>query len=57
MEPLEIYQKAINKIADYFEYRNESVKDRLKVQEILSELTNNLRKHYEANRITWGGEV
>jgi hypothetical protein len=50
MGPLEIYQKAINKIDDYFEYRNESVKDRLKVQEILNELTTNLRKHYEHNR-------
>ena len=36
---LESYQRAINKLDDYFEYRNESVKDREVVHAILAKLT------------------
>jgi hypothetical protein len=39
---LTIYQGAVNEIDDYFEYRNESKKDRKKVHEILKRLTENL---------------
>lgn len=41
-QKLEAYQKAINKIDDYFEYRGESEKDRKRVHKILAELTENL---------------
>lgn len=33
------YQKTVNRIDDYFEYRNESVSDREEVQAILARLT------------------
>ena len=36
---MEAYQEAINKIDDWFEYANESAKDREKVHEILDNLT------------------
>jgi hypothetical protein len=38
------YQQAINKIDDYFEYRNESKKDRDKVHGILESLTAEMKK-------------
>ena len=37
------YQRAINKIDDYFEYRAESAADRSKVHDILSDLTEELK--------------
>ena len=37
------YQKAINKIDDYFEYRNESQQDKEFVHGVLSELCEGLR--------------
>ena len=40
---LELYQQAINKIDDYFEYSMESKKDQKKVQAILAELTKALK--------------
>lgn len=39
---LELYQRAINQIDDYFEYRMISVVDQRKVREILLSLTNGL---------------
>ena len=41
---LKAYQEALNKIDDYFEYSNESEKDKKKVRKVLSELTEELRK-------------
>lgn len=41
---LELYQKAVNKIDDYFEYRNESAKDRNYIYGILLELSESLKK-------------
>lgn len=38
----DVYQKAVNKIDDYFEYRNESVDDGDFVRTTLNELTNSL---------------
>ena len=37
------YIDAINKIDDYFEYANESIKDRKKVYQILGNLTESLK--------------
>jgi len=42
MTKLEAYQKAINKIDDYFEYANESKSDRERIHKILAELTADL---------------
>lgn len=39
---LQHYQNAINKIEDYFEYSNQSEKDKLVVMEIVDELSRNL---------------
>ena len=36
---LDCYMSAINKIDDYFEYTNESQRDKKYVREVLSELT------------------
>ena len=44
MTNLEAYQKAINAIDDYFEYRNQSVQDRLHVQHILDTLNCRLKE-------------
>ncbi len=41
-EALRKYQTAINKIDDYFEYSNESEKDKTFVREVLSKLTKDL---------------
>lgn len=43
---LGIYQKAINEIDDYFEYRNESKKDRKAVHGVLGRLTERLEVEY-----------
>lgn len=40
---LEAYQRAINRIDDYFEYTNESAKDKQFVRSVLNQLTNNLK--------------
>lgn len=37
------YQNSLNTIDDYFEYSNESLKDRKKVFQILETLTDNLK--------------
>ena len=39
---LSAYRNFINKIDDYFEYRNESLKDRKKVHELLDKLSEEL---------------
>lgn len=39
---LKIFQKACNKINDYFEYTSESDEDKAKVEEIFDELTESL---------------
>lgn len=39
---LQAYRKAVNDIDDYFEYSNESAKDKETVQAILGELTDAL---------------
>lgn len=39
---LEAYQKAVNKIDDYFEYQCESKKDQARVHKILDELRKDL---------------
>ena len=44
MTKIEAYQKAIDAIDDYFEYRNESVEDRRIIQYILDTLTINLKE-------------
>ena len=36
------YRYSVNKIDDYFEYRNESLKDRKKVHQLLGNLTDKL---------------
>ena len=41
---LSMYQKAINMIDDYFEYRMESVVDQKEVHKILGNLTDSLSK-------------
>ena len=38
------YQKAINQIDDYFEYRNESAKDKRHVMSIIDGLTKSMKK-------------
>ena len=43
---LDIYQRAINEIGDYFEYMNESQKDRKAVHSILKRLTEKLCDEY-----------
>ena len=45
---LEAYQNAINRIDDYFEYRNESISDRSFIHAELARLTKQLEL---ANRI------
>lgn len=40
---LSAYQVAVNKIDDYFEYANESLKDRKKVHQILGNLTDEIK--------------
>lgn len=40
---LNYYQKAINAIDDYFEYANESSRDRKKMHQILGNLTDELK--------------
>lgn len=42
-EMIDHYIKAINKIDDYFEYANESIKDRAFIHKVLEELTNDIR--------------
>lgn len=42
-EMIDNYIKAINKIDDYFEYANESIKDRAFIHKVLEELTNDIR--------------
>lgn len=37
-EELQLYREAINSIDDYFEYRNESVKDREFIHKVLDKL-------------------
>jgi len=44
---MKYYQIAINKIDDYFEYRNESAKDRKEVHLILAALTSCFEELYE----------
>ena len=39
---LRVYRRAINRIDDYFEYRNESDKDKAYVMSVIDELTNEL---------------
>ena len=41
-EIISAYQKTVNRIDDYFEYRNESVSDREEIHEILNGLTQTL---------------
>ena len=41
---LKVYQKAVNKLDDYFEYSHDSNKDKARVMAILSSLRNELRK-------------
>jgi len=41
---LDLYKKAVNRIDDYFEYRNESKADREMVYKILDDLTKNLKE-------------
>ena len=41
---LDLFQETINKIDDFFEYRNESVTDRKQVHLILNQLTESLKK-------------
>ena len=45
-ESNEILQHTLDKIDDYFEYMNESKKDRKVVQKILKECTEEFRKLY-----------
>ena len=47
-EILIAYQKAINKIDDYFEYSMESKKDQEKVHKILDDLMKKLKELNEA---------
>jgi hypothetical protein len=44
---LEEYKKAINKIDDFFEYANESKKDREFIHGVLDNLTGKLAKIYK----------
>ena len=41
---LAAYRKAINHLDDYFEYTNESKKDRARVHDILAQLTLDLKE-------------
>jgi len=45
-----IYMKAINRIDDFFEYRNESKKDREVVHKILDALTVELKESNEKEK-------
>ena len=47
---LTAYQRAINKIDDYFEYRMESKVDQAEVREILSELTGEISRISERDK-------
>lgn len=44
------YEKAINNIDDYFEYRNESAKDKKFVHKVLASLTMKLEKIYKEDK-------
>lgn len=44
------YKKAINKIDDWFEYMNESKKDREFIHGVLDNLTGKLEKIYKTNQ-------
>lgn len=46
----DIYRKAINDIDDYFEYANESAKDRQKVYSILDSMTKELSDLYNKDK-------
>lgn len=43
---LQIYQDAINRIDDYFEYRHESCVDKAFVMDVLDSLSNRLKSIY-----------
>ena len=43
-EYLSAYRSFINEIDDYFEYSNESLKDRKKVHQLLGNLTDKLKE-------------
>ncbi len=45
-QALEEYRNTINKIDDFFEYANESTKDRQKIHELLDKLAAKLRTIY-----------
>lgn len=47
---LRCYQEAINKIDDYFEYRNESLRDREYVHKVLEQLTEDIAKEREESK-------
>ncbi len=46
---LNLYKKTINNIDDFFEYKNESKKDRAFIYNQLDSLTQKIRKHYDNN--------
>ena len=46
-QAIQAYRACINRIDDYFEYSNESVKDREMVHKALADLTNNLVEIYK----------
>ena len=46
------YQRAINRIDDYFEYRHESEKDKQHVVEVLDNLTDQLREIQNGTKST-----
>lgn len=48
---LKAYQNAINKIDDYFEYSNESERDKAVVRAHLAELTQNLKAIYTTDHL------
>jgi hypothetical protein len=47
LQAIQAYRACINRIDDYFEYSNESVKDRKMVHKALADLTNNLMVIYK----------
>jgi hypothetical protein len=54
---LELYSKAINQIDDYFEYRNESKKDREVVYKILDDLSASLKLLIEKKKNPYIGHI
>jgi len=50
MDILEIYREAINKIDDYFEYRNESERDKTFVMGVIDEITPKIQKLQEGKK-------